>query len=107
MSITLSGYRNRNQCLVRNRSNKSITDGRLTHRRVTNEKGYFMFEDLPPGNWTLTVSSALVPEYHHVETDRFELELTSGETETLAIRVLPEKRQIEIIDEGEILLESD
>ncbi len=84
-----------------------ITDGRATHRRVTNEKGYFIFEDLPPGNWTLKVSSALVPEYHYVETDLFELELSSGATETLAVRVLPEKRTMQIINEGEILLESD
>jgi hypothetical protein len=84
-----------------------ITDGRQTHRRVTNEKGYFIFEDLPPGKWSLEVSSANLPRYHYVENEEYELELTPGATETISVRILPEKREIEIIDEGEILLESD
>ncbi len=77
------------------------------HRRVTDKKGQFLFEDLRPGNWTLTVYENNLPEYHYLEQDAFDLHLKPGSEGELLVKVLPQMRSINIIDAGELSIEEE
>ncbi|WP_304511440.1 MSCRAMM family protein [Desulfobacula sp.] len=76
-------------------------------RVLTDRKGRFRFDDVRPGQWTLTVRADNLPEYHYLEKDIFEIELAPGEKKEMLIRVLPRKRTIQIIEQGEILIEEE
>jgi hypothetical protein len=78
-----------------------------TWRVLTDRKGRFRFDDLRPGQWTLTVRADNMPQYHYLEKDSFEIELTPGEKKKMLIKVLPKKRTIQIIEQGEILIEEE
>lgn len=78
-----------------------------TWRVLTDRKGRFSFDDVRPGKWTLIVHADNLPEYHYLEKDTFEIELAPGEKKEMLIRVLPRKRTIRIIEQGEILLEEE
>jgi hypothetical protein len=75
------------------------------HRRVTDQKGNFLFENVRPGNWTLTVYEDNLPKYHYLEQSTFEFHLKPGSEEELLVKVLPQMRSINIIDTGEIIIE--
>ena len=70
-------------------------------------KRIFTFDDVRPGQWTLAVHADNLPGYHYFEKDTFEIELAPGEKKEMLIRVLPRKRTIQIIKEGETLLEEE
>jgi len=76
-----------------------------TRRVLTDRKGRFSFNEVRPGKWTLTVYADNLPQYHYLEKDTFEIELAPGEKKEMLIKVLPRKRTIQIIEEGEILIE--
>ena len=76
-----------------------------TWRVLTDRKGRFRFDDIRPGQWTLTAHSDNLPEYHYLEKDIFDIELVPGEKKELLIKVLPRKRTIQIIEQGQILIE--
>jgi len=78
-----------------------------TWRVLTDRKGRFSFDDVRPGQWTLAVHADNLPEYHYFEKDTFEIELAPGEKKEILIRVLPRKRTIRIIEEGETLIEEE
>lgn len=78
-----------------------------TWRVLTDRKGRFRFDNVRPGQWTLTVSADNLPEYHYLERDVFEVELTPGEEKEMMIRALPRKRTIQIIEQNEILIEEE
>ncbi len=78
-----------------------------TWRVLTDRKGRFSFDDVRPGQWTLTVHADNLPEYHYLEKDTFEIELAPGEKKEMLIRILPRKRAIQIIEEGETLIEEE
>jgi len=76
-------------------------------RVLTDRKGRFRFDDVRPGSWTLTVQADNLPEYHFIEKDTFEIKLAPGEKKEMLIRALPKKRTIQIIEQGEILIEEE
>lgn len=78
-----------------------------TWRVLTDRKGRFSFDDVRPGQWTLAVHADNLPEYHYLEKDTFEIELAPGEKKEMLIRVLPRKRTVRIIEEGETLIEEE
>jgi hypothetical protein len=78
-----------------------------TLRRLTDADGHFRFEEVRPGRWTLHVVPRNIPEYHVAEHTKFELELTPGEGNNLSIRVLPKKRPIQMLNEGETITEEE
>ena len=84
-----------------------LTNGLETQRRITDKKGYFEFEELRPGKWTLKVYTDNLPRYHYLKEDTFEFELNPGDKRETLIKVLLKRRPIRIIEEGEILLEED
>ena len=74
-------------------------------RRLTDNKGQFEFEELPPGQWTLKIFNDHIPAYHYIAQDTITIGLEPGEKETLSIDVLPQKRNILFIEEGGTLIE--
>ncbi len=84
-----------------------LTNGLEIKRRITDRKGNFRFEELRPGKWTLKVYSNNLPQYHYLEEDTFEFDLKPGDDKEILIKVLPKRRLIRIIEEGEILLEEE
>lgn len=84
-----------------------LTNGLEKQRRITDKKGYFGFEELCLGKWTLQVYTDNLPRYHYLKEDTFEFELKLGDKKEILIKVLLKRRPIRIIEEGEILLEED
>lgn len=82
-----------------------ITNGKERQLRITDERGYFQFEDLRPGKWTLKIYSDNLPMYHYLEKDTFDFELKPGDKKEITAKVLPRERHIKIIEEGGILEE--
>lgn len=74
-------------------------------RTVTDKQGQFYFAELRPGQWMLKIYSDNLPQYHYLEKDTFQLELKPGQETEISARVLPKKRRIRIITEGQTLLE--
>ena len=77
------------------------------HRRVTNQNGNFLFENLRPGNWTLAVYENNLPAFHYLEQKKIEFHLHPGGEEEVLVKVLPQMRSINIIDTGEISIEEE
>ena len=71
-------------------------------RTVTNYEGRFLFEGLRPGTWHLKAYDHNLPPYHYLEKAEMDLELSTGQTEEVSLRVLPRERPIIILEEGEI-----
>ena len=82
-----------------------LKNGSEIRRTDTDNQGGFVFEELRPDKWTLSISSDNLPEYHSLEQDTFELELKPGQKEEISAKVLPMKRRIHIITEPQTLLE--
>lgn len=80
-----------------------LSGERGTTRRLSDDKGRFSFESILPGKYILHVSIAYLPEYHKIETDTFEFSFLSGQNEKADIRILPEWREIRIIEESDTL----
>jgi hypothetical protein len=73
-----------------------------TLRRFSDNRGRFQFADLRPGDWTLHVSGEGLPEYHYLERDSIRLTILAAEKKESTIRVLPKRRKIQILQEGNI-----
>jgi hypothetical protein len=80
-----------------------LTDGTETKRRVTDNKGRFEFEELPPGQWVVKIVEGNLPEYHYIEQDTFQFEMSPGEHKEILARILPKRRPIHIIQEGGVI----
>lgn len=73
---------------------------RVTQR--TDDQGRFSFEELPPCKWIVKVSGENLPPLHILEKDAFEIDLKPGENREIAVKAVPRKRQIMIIDSGKV-----
>ncbi len=82
-----------------------LTNGSETQRCITDRNGRFRFEDLCPNKWILKVFDDNLPSHHYLKEDTFEFELKPGDKKDMLIEVLPKKRTIRIIEQGEIVLE--
>ena len=65
-------------------------------RRVTDLKGTFLFDNMRPGQWTITFYDTYLPAYHQFEKDLYEIEFKPGHTEELLIKVVPKRRKIQL-----------
>ncbi|MFC1568756.1 hypothetical protein ACFL4L_00850 [bacterium] len=73
-------------------------------RRITDEEGRFMFEELRPGAWRVKCYEMNLPDYHQVEKSMYEVHIDPEESETLEIRVIPKKRRIRMLRETEMIV---
>jgi TolA-binding protein len=72
-------------------------------RRVTDSKGFFSFEDLRPGDWTVQFFEKNLPQYHMFKNNVYHVNLKPGDKKKALIRVLPQKRRIQMQQEEKIL----
>jgi len=72
---------------------------RDTLYRTTSEQGRATFTDIPPGRWTITVRGD-APAFHRFDPERIEVELKPGETRALSFRLVPRKREVQIIGDN-------
>lgn len=79
-----------------------LYDEKETLRQVTDQNGWFSFEDLRPGRWILRVHADNLPDRYYLEQRELDFELKPGEEKGIEVRVLPRLRPIQIIEEGEI-----
>ncbi|HYC50747.1 MAG TPA: NEW3 domain-containing protein [Gemmatimonadaceae bacterium] len=70
--------------------------------RTTRDDGKVAFTDIPPGTWTISVRGD-APAFHRFEPDRAELTLAPGESRQLEFRLVPRRREIQIIGDGQEL----
>lgn len=72
------------------------------HRRVTDSRGIFLIEDIRPGVWLLRVTGGNIPKYHTIEPDSMLVNLLSGGKLHVNIQIHPEKRTIQILQQGAV-----
>jgi len=77
-----------------------------TLRRFTDNRGRFQFSDLRPGEWTVHIPEEGIPEYHYPERDSVRVIVLPGERKEALFKLLPIKRKIRILQEGNIHGES-
>lgn len=75
---------------------------RDTLYRSTGENGKAVFTDIPPGSWTLTVRGD-TPAFTRFEPDRMDVVLEPGEAESLTFRLVPRRREVQMIGDSQEL----
>ena len=73
-----------------------LSGERDTLYRTTPANGKAVFTDVPPGHWTLTVRGD-APAFHRFDPDRLELTLAPGESQAIQFRLIPRRRDVQII----------
>jgi len=71
-------------------------------RQLTDSRGGFHFKDLRPGTWSIRVRTFSAPENHFLETEAVTVDVTGGKKADLTFRVLPRRRIIRILNQGEL-----
>ena len=79
-----------------------ITNGRDVWRAETDRTGSASFDRLPSGPWKLRVASRDLPAHHTLENPERTFTLKAGEVERVAVRLLPQRRTIRLLDRGTI-----
>lgn len=79
-----------------------LSNTQETLRRITDQKGGFLFESVRPGVWHMKVYDHNIPTYHYIETAEQDISLEPGQSQEITIRVLPTVREIKFIDSGVI-----
>ncbi|MGH7678988.1 MAG: hypothetical protein ACRENU_11015, partial [Gemmatimonadaceae bacterium] len=75
---------------------------RDTLYRTTNVSGKVMFTDVPPGDWQLAIRGD-APAFHRFEPDRISIRLAPGESKDVAFRLIPRRREVQLIGTGQEL----
>jgi hypothetical protein len=75
---------------------------RDTLYRTTNDDGKVTFTDIPPGQWRIVIRGD-APAFHRFDPDRMELTLTPGEARKLVFKLIPRKREVQVIGDGQEL----
>ncbi len=69
-------------------------NGSEVYRNFTKEDGQFAFESLRPGQWSVKVYPAGIPKEYELVTDQFNVNLTSGQSEHIEVKVKEVRRKI-------------
>ena len=75
---------------------------RDTLYRTTDESGKVSFTDVPPGAWVVSIRGD-APAFHRFDPDRLELRLAPAETRNIAFRLVPRRREVQLIGGGQEL----
>jgi len=76
-----------------------------TLRVLTDSQGRFRFNEVRPDTWTLVVNPETLPAHHAFDKNNITMKLEPGQTQDLFIKVLPRKRSIMIIEQGETIIQ--
>ncbi len=68
--------------------------------RITNEKGGFNFESLPPGHYVLIIDESKLPRHYKFDQSYYEFDLQPGDAITVKPQVVEAKINVKIIKEG-------
>ena len=79
-----------------------LSGERDTLYRTTSENGTATFTDVPPGHWTIAIRGD-APAFHRFEPDRAELTLKPGEVQRHDFRLVPRRREVQMIGDGQEL----
>jgi hypothetical protein len=79
-----------------------LVGDRDTLYRTSSERGKVSFTDIPPGKWVVTIRGD-APAFHRFDPDRQELELAPGEAKAMTFRLVPRKREVQLIGDGQEL----
>jgi hypothetical protein len=83
-----------------------LSNGAEIYRRVSDNKGGFLFADLRPGQWILKVIGGDIPEYHNIYPDSMRIELLPGERKDVTFELRLRKRTIKMLNEGAYIHEA-
>jgi hypothetical protein len=72
---------------------------RDTLYRTTSDDGKVSFTDIPPGQWRIVVRGD-APAFHRFDPDRMDLSLAPGEAKALTFKLVPRKREVQVIGDG-------
>jgi hypothetical protein len=75
---------------------------RDTLYRTTNDDGNVSFTDIPPGEWRIVIRGD-APAFHRFDPDRMDLTLAPGEARSVSFRLIPRKRDVQVIGDGQEL----
>lgn len=76
-----------------------------TLRVLTDAQGRFRFDEVRPGPWTLNVSTDTLPRYYGLDRNNFSIDFSPGQTQNLTIKAIPKKRSIQIIEQGDTIIQ--
>ncbi len=79
-----------------------ISNGRETWRAQTDRTGEAAFLRLPPGSWKVRVAASDLPPLQTIENPDRTLSLAAGASEQIAVRVLPQRRTIRMLERGTV-----
>jgi hypothetical protein len=71
-------------------------------RMTTDDEGKFTFMSIRPGTWKFKAYDYNVPAYHYIQNPEMDITLSPGEEKEIAVKVMPKKREIKILEEGVI-----
>jgi hypothetical protein len=76
-----------------------------TSRVLTDSQGRFRFNEVRPGKKTLQVSTDTLPKYYGFDKNNISLEIGPGQTQEIIIKAMPKKRSIQIIEQGDTIIQ--
>jgi hypothetical protein len=79
-----------------------LSNGRDLWRAQTDRTGDASFDRLAGGNWHLRVAGSGLPALHSIENPERVLTIQPGENRQVALRVLPQRRTLRLLDRGTI-----
>lgn len=79
-----------------------LASERDTLYRTTSEGGKVSFTDVPPGTWRIMIRGD-APAFYRFDPDRLELTLAPGEAKELTFRLVPRRREVQLIGDGQEL----
>ena len=74
----------------------------ITERTLTDDNGEFVFSDLRPGKYSLTVDNKNLPQHYHLEKATYEFELKPGDEFKIEAKVVEDIVKVQIIKSGEL-----
>jgi len=78
-----------------------LRDEHKTYRRAPDADGEFSFDGLHPGRWRLRIVPETVPAWYHLDPQEMDLELKQGESQVQEFRLMPSRRRIKLIEDGQ------
>jgi hypothetical protein len=77
-----------------------LNNGMEVRHTMTDERGYFEFQEVYPGKSVVTVSVADMPRNYCLLEDKSEVELNAAGEQDMMFKFLPQERSIKILQSG-------